>query len=169
MKDYRSKMRWLALFLMLYLALGFSSLATPRQEIFPFYSWFLFAKTPGQAEKYALILISAKGELLAHETLFEEAGSLVRRAHSITAQRVIQNLGQAIEAKDAANILMYRNKLEERYLYPLTDYQVMRVRYNPLTRVRAIRGMASKQGSHADSNGFERAMLLGTYRFYGDS
>lgn len=180
MKNYRKLACMLTFFLLAYLMLGLGSLATSRQEIFPFFSWFLFAKVPSQIEKYAIVILPVQDErdeqnvqgtqeiqknFSAEGIFFEEAGSKVRRPHSVTAQRVIQNLGEAIESKDAENAALYRRKLEERYLYPSTNYQVVRIRYNPLTRVHArdlkrIESTAEKKISY----GIDRISFLGTYQ-----
>ncbi|MGD0057776.1 MAG: hypothetical protein ABSD58_00010 [Verrucomicrobiia bacterium] len=71
MAAYRIWRVWVALFLAGYFALGFSTLALPRGEVFPCFSWFLFALVPGRESQYAVRLQEVRGQKLAEPVLFQ--------------------------------------------------------------------------------------------------
>lgn len=134
MKTYWKWQKLLTLFLILYFVGGLLSLLTPKQEIFPLYSWFLFAKVPSKEEKYALLIVSSQSKNLVKPIFFEEAGNTVKYSSSISAQRVIQMLGEGFEKRREEQVQTSKKILEERFLHPDTTYQLMKIKYDPLER-----------------------------------
>lgn len=134
MKSFNRFKLALVLGLIGYACIGLASLATPKSEIFPFYSWFLFASVPGQEKKYGLLIISVNGRSLPTPQLFEEAGDWVQISHSVNAQKVIQMMGLALRKNDLKLFEESRAILESRFLRSSTEYRLVKLRYAPLER-----------------------------------
>jgi hypothetical protein len=79
-----------------YFAHGLLTLLLPRREIFPMYSWFLFALIPGRESRYALRLQEVGGQKLAEPVLYQDAESLVADPHTVTVREVVQQFGLVV-------------------------------------------------------------------------
>jgi hypothetical protein len=139
MAAYRIWRTWVALFLAGYFVLGLATLALPRGEVFPCYSWFLFALVPGQESQYAVRLEEVRGQKLAEPVLFQDADNIVDEPHSVTARELVQRLGAAVENGQTDEQLRLRRVLEKNYLPTPCRYELVVMTYEPLTRWRTGR------------------------------
>ena len=136
MAAYRIWRRWVTLFLAGYFMLGVATLALPRGEVFPLYSWFLFALVPGHESPYALRLQEVRGQKLDKPVLFQEAGDLVAEPHSVIARDLVQRLGAAVEKGRTDEQSRLRRVMEQNYLPTPCRYELVVMTYEPLTRWR---------------------------------
>ena len=108
------------MFLAIYFVAGIGTLLLPAREIFPFYSWFLFALVPqNSTTHYDLILHEVNGRHLDPPVRYQEADGLVPSPHSVTVYRLTQRLGATQDAHA-------RELLEKDWLPPGTRYEIVR-------------------------------------------
>ena len=136
MRAYRITQRWVTLFLTGYFVGGLLMLLHPREEVFPVYSWFLFALVPQQRTLYAVVLHEAEGQPLRQPRTYQEAAGIVRDPHNVVVHQLIQQLGAAVEKRDAAQVTEFRRLLETNYLPARSRYEVAKISYEPLRRWR---------------------------------
>ncbi len=139
MAAYRIWRAWVALFLAGYFALGLSTLALPHQEVFPCYSWFLFALVPGRESQYAVRLQEVPGQKLAEPVLFQDADNLVDEPHSVMVRNLVQQFGTAVEKGRMDEQVRLRRVMEKDYLPTPCRYEVVVLTYEPLIRWRTGR------------------------------
>jgi hypothetical protein len=119
-REYRRARRGIALFLAIYFVAGLGTLLLPAREIFPFYSWFLFALVPQTSTAhYELILHEVNGTPLEPPRRYQEAKGLVRSPHSVTVYKLTQEIG-------ATNDAHARQLLEQDWLPPKTRYEIIK-------------------------------------------
>lgn len=133
MREYRRTRKGITLFLALYFAGGMLALLRPDQEIFPVYSWFLFALVPDGRTQYGLLLEEVDGQPLDPPRLYQEAVGLVYSPHSITAHKLTQRLGAALERNDSA-ASRQRELLEKNWLPQQVRYSVVKLNADPILR-----------------------------------
>jgi len=139
MAAYRIWRAWVALFLAGYFALGLATLALPRQEVFPCYSWFLFALVPGRESPYAVRLLEVRGQKLAEPVLFQDAEDFVAEPHNVMAHEIVQQLGMAVEKGTMDEQVRLRRVMEKDFLPVPCRYELVVLTYEPLTRWRTGR------------------------------
>ena len=139
MSAYRILRGWVALFLSGYFALGLLTLLLPRREVFPVYSWCLFALVPGQESRYVLRLQEVQGKKFAEPVLYQEADSLVADPHSVTVRDLVQRFGLAVEKGQVREQLRIRRMMEKDHLPPACRYELVVITYDPLIRWRTGR------------------------------
>jgi hypothetical protein len=123
-----------------YFALGLLTLLLPRREVFPLYSWFLFALVPGRESDYALRLREVNGQKLPEPVLYQDAKGLVADPHNVTVREIVQQFGRAVEKGRVQERLRIRRVMEKDYLPPLCRYELVIITYDPLARWRTGRG-----------------------------
>jgi len=141
MSSYKALRSFVGWFLLLYFLGGVAASRVPRRilphgEVFPVFSWFLFAKVPQHAERFGLRIHQSEGIDLDPPLFFEEAIGIVHHPHDVTAQRIIQRLGKAEQRGKQAAVQRMRALLEEIYLPPGTRYELVNVISDPLHRWR---------------------------------
>jgi hypothetical protein len=134
MRSYRKLKRFLAGFLLFVFVGGLLTLLVPRQEIYPIYSWFLFALTPNAKTRYALQILEYQNQLLDPPLFYEEAGYLVPKPRSITLVKIAQFWGRAVEQGDETAENKNRALFESNFLPGASRYALMRVHYDPIAR-----------------------------------
>ena len=139
MAAYRILRGWVTFFLAGYFALGLLTLLLPRREIFPLYSWFLFALVPGQESQYAVRLQEVSGRKLAEPVLYQDADNLVADPHSVTVRELVQQFGLAVEKGRVREQLRIRRMMEKDHLPSSCRYELVIVTYDPLIRWRTGR------------------------------
>jgi hypothetical protein len=118
----------------LYAIAGLGLGVAGRQEVYPVFSWSLFSRIPNNQSWFAVRLLTQRGEGLADAPFFEEAAGLVRNPQSIAAQHVIRRLGNAVVRGDSVEEADARRLLEEVYLVPDLEYELVRIEFDPLRR-----------------------------------
>lgn len=121
---------WLATgVLVLQFTLGLLGTLTPRGEIFPFASWFLFSLVPDRVVSYDLLLHGTARRPLDPPRAFNQAGGWVKSPHSVTVYQLTQQLGRAFEAGRAAETTRVRREIEAQFSAPGMRYDLVRVSY----------------------------------------
>jgi hypothetical protein len=139
MSAYRIWRTWVAIFLVGYFGLGIPTIVLPQQEVFPCYSWFLFALVPGQESDYAIRLQEVRGQKLAEPLLFQNADGFVGNPHSVTMRELVRQFGTAVEKGRTNEQLRLREVIEKGYLPIPCRYELVVMTYEPLTRWRTGR------------------------------
>ena len=144
MKHYRRLQALAVAALLAELVVGLGGTLTPRKEIFPFASWFLFSTVPYETTDFDLILRTLGDQPLEPARAFSQGSGLVSQPHSIVAYQVIQQLGDAEKAHDAARIQALRRQIEGQFLVPAIHYDLVRVTYAPLERWQTGRALRTE-------------------------
>ncbi len=113
--------------------LGIIGLITsPHKEIYPFFSWFLFALTPSYKTSYQIHIHATRDIALPTPLPYTQAQGYVPTPQAITVRELTQRLGKAIEKGDLHTQGIVRGLLERHHLYPGTTYSIHRAEYDPL-------------------------------------
>ena len=133
MREYTRIRKIISLFLAAYFAGGLLTLLLPEREIFPVYSWFLFALVPQNETQYAIVLHHVGNQELTPERLFQEADGIIAQPHSVAAFQLMQKFGAAFERKspDATRL---RQQLEGTFLQRATRYELVKINSDPVAR-----------------------------------
>ena len=127
---------------------GMGGYLTPRKEIFPFASWFLFLLVPSDTNDYDLILRANDGNPITPPRPYSQLPWLVSTPQSIVTYHLIQQLGDAVSRGDAPRIPLLRRQIEAQFTQPRVEYDLVRDIYRPVERyatgrVRARRTLRS--------------------------
>ncbi|GAB4245906.1 MAG: hypothetical protein OHK005_11530 [Candidatus Methylacidiphilales bacterium] len=109
-------------------------LRPPSYEFFPFYSWSMFALVPGKREIFYVLVETPHGKVD-----FKQGGAGIRNQHSVVAYNLIQKLGRAAAAGDAAEVAAWRGQFEKSHLEAGTRYRVVMWREDAMARWRVER------------------------------
>lgn len=124
----------LAGFLVLTFVLGLLSIPTPKHEIFPFFSWFLFSEVPNTQDIYYLVAHKADGTRLETHRKSDQNPGLFRRNEAIKAGRVIRKAAISHEKGDTKSFGNAVALLEDRYLRrSIVRYEIWKRHEDPLT------------------------------------
>ncbi len=134
MSRYRRLQIFVVAALAFVVVVGLGGALTPRREIFPFASWFLFSLVPGHRSEYDVILRATGDKPLAPGRPYNRADGLVSHPHSIVAHELIQELGAAEQNHDAAASRALRRQIEADFEPSVTRYDLVRVTYAPIER-----------------------------------
>lgn len=129
LRQYRRLCGCAAILLALQFTVGLAGALTPRGEIFPFASWFLFSLRPDRVVSYDLLLRGSEQRPLDPPQPFSQSGGLVKAPHSVTVYQLVQQLGRAIESRRPAPIGRLRREIEAQFSVPGMRYDVVRVSY----------------------------------------
>ncbi len=101
------------------------------KEVYPVFSWFLFAKIPTPQSKYVLRLHSYGTEVYNPPLAFEET-SFLFRAIGQTPTRYLQEVSSfGREIEQGRNGEPYRTNLEKIFMKP-ARYEIVRIHYDSL-------------------------------------
>lgn len=109
-------------------------LRPPTYEVFPFYSWSMFALVPNESDQFH-VFVTKDGETRE----YTRAKKWVADANSITAYTVIQQYGKALRSGNVQEIAKWRRQFEENHLPPGLGYEVRHSRGDPMVRWRRER------------------------------
>lgn len=120
----------------MYFLVGMSAriFVLPKEEIFPIFSWSLFSYVPSVVYNYDVQILRYKNLEMKPPILYHEAEKIVPKAQEISAYIVIQAWGKALAKKDYEQAKKQQAIFERIYLLPKTKYQVVLIKYNPITR-----------------------------------
>ena len=133
MREYRRIRKFITCFLAAYFAGGLLTLLHPRMEVFPVYSWFLFAMVPQSGPQYGLLLREVNGRSVEPPRLYQESGDWIPAPHSVTVFKLTQQLGAATE-RSLSDTNRYRTLLEKNWLPPQTRYELVKLNADPVAR-----------------------------------
>ncbi|MDI3289316.1 hypothetical protein [Polyangium sp. 15x6] len=129
MKALQRTRFFLALLLSGYFLIGIATRATG--EIFPVWSWFLFAAVPQRQTHYSALLLEVEGANLSEPMLYQDGKDIIPSPNSPTAAVLLDRLGKALESKDAEATTL-RQTLETNYLPRVKRYAIVKLSYRPL-------------------------------------
>ncbi|MEI6861575.1 MAG: hypothetical protein WCL04_04920 [Verrucomicrobiota bacterium] len=133
---YRRRQGWLAAILAVQLIGGLAVLATPGQEEFPLYSWFLFALTPEPVRtRTELRLLEWEGQPPGEPRSLATYHEFVAPSQAPTVVRLARDLGQACAEKDEAAVQRLRRTLEENFIRQPARYELVELSYSPIARL----------------------------------
>ena len=132
--SYRRLRLFAVALLVVEFVVGMGGWLTPRHEVFPFASWFLFTLVPNHTTEYDLEFRAANGRPLDPPVRFSRAASLVFQPHSITAFNVIQGLGAALEHGTPRETHTLRAQIDAFCGSSHLTYEVVKVTYDPVAR-----------------------------------
>ena len=133
MREYLRIRKAMSLFLAAYFIGGLLTLRLQEMEVFPVYSWFLFALAPSGGPQYGLLLHEVNGRVLDAPRLYQEADETIPTAHSVTVFKLTQEFGNAYEQKKASQ-KQYQESLEKNWLPPQTRYELVKFNGDPIAR-----------------------------------
>jgi hypothetical protein len=152
LRAYRRRQGWLAAVLAAQLVGGLAALAAPEREVFPLFSWFLFALTP-QPEGRAVELRLAElgGRRFDPPVPLETERTLVAPTQAPAVVRLAKAMDAALAAGDAAALRRARQTLEENFLRGRGPgrYALVEVRRDPVARLRATAQQGGRGGPDA--------------------
>ncbi len=129
------RLQWFAaLFLAVQVLAGYAGWFTPRHEIFPFTSWFLFSLVPNRVKDYDLLLHGTPNQPQEPPQSFNRSGALVYAPHSIVTYQLIQQLGDAVRQEDAPRVEFLRRQIEEQFAVGPMGYDLLELTYKPVAR-----------------------------------
>ncbi|MEQ9620041.1 MAG: hypothetical protein RIG61_12820 [Deltaproteobacteria bacterium] len=120
------------------LEFGYKYSSTYSKEIFPIYSWSLFAKTPSEVNDYSIRVISLRGQKLEEPFFLEESGGRLPQTGAGNAYRIVQVLGKAVvkgDKKKAADMILLLNTLYPGLMGDM-NFEIVARKYNPLERLK---------------------------------
>jgi hypothetical protein len=107
----------------------------PHRELYPFYSWSLFALVPNMEHRYTARIYEANGEIMEPPTLFEEARRNVRQPHSAAVLQLFTRLARAHEAGQEAEVERLLRLVDDHIPRP-ARFELVRLTYQPVERWR---------------------------------
>ena len=127
---------------------GMVGYLTPRKEIFPLASWFLFLLVPHHTNDYDLILRGGDGHPIDPPRPYSQLPGLVATPHSIVTYQLVQQFGEAVARRDDARSRSLRRQIESQFAVPRVQYDLVLNTYQPVERwetgrVRARRTLRS--------------------------
>lgn len=137
MRAYRRSYLFAVLFLAVELVAGLGGLLTPRGEVFPFASWFLFVLVPNRTVEYDLEFRAVDDRPLAKPVRFSLSGQGVGRVfapHSVTSFQTIQALGRALDQGDQASARDLRRQIDAFCGPGRLQYDLVKITYDPVAR-----------------------------------
>lgn len=133
MREYRRTRKFISWFLTAYFTGGLLTLLLPKAEVFPVYSWFLFALVPQSGSQYGLLLHEVNGRPIEPPHLYQEAEDGIPSPHSVTVFKLTQQLGTAVE-RNSPEKKRCRELLEKNWLPPQTQYELVKLNADPIAR-----------------------------------
>jgi len=135
MRSYCRLKTGFAAFFLLYLILAPLGYLTQNKEIFPFFSWVLFAKVPNPGHHYDVVISKHNQQPIQPPLPYNRADAYATSARTITSYQFIQKMGRAHdqgrpEEFAQLNQLFQRDFLKKGAL----TYQLTRIFYDPVER-----------------------------------
>lgn len=117
-------------FLVMFLAGEAALLRPPTYEVFPFYSWSMFALVPNETEQF-YVFVTKDGETREFTRAKKWVGD---SANSIVAFSVIQQYGKALLSGNKKEIANWRRQFEESHIPGDLFYEVRYSKGDPMDR-----------------------------------
>jgi len=134
MKKYRFWKRAVAVLLAGYFVGGFASFPLPNRELFPVFSWLLFAETPGTRTAYGLRFTAAGGVIFPEPVPHTQAYHLMLFGAGVSGHQQIQLLGRALEENNADAVATSLEQLEGMFTEAPLTFQLVRETFDPIEK-----------------------------------
>lgn len=107
-----------------------------RSEIFPFFSWSLFATVPAETNDYSIRIVEYDGRKLENPVFFENYHELFPSGKIVVALLNVRTLGQYLTEGNDKKSREYLNLLKSLYPGVLENckFEIVKRAYNPLER-----------------------------------
>ncbi len=103
-------------------------------EIFPVFSWFLFAEVPQKKHiRYTIRIYRADNRDLATPLLFANASEYLN-PKSVSANKLIDEIGRSVGGADETEVQHLREILEENQINRIQRYELLKLTYDPVER-----------------------------------
>jgi protoporphyrinogen oxidase len=105
------------------------------KELYPFFSWFLFAYIPNPSADYTIELISFDKETYPNPLPFKEMRFIFKEIKSGSSEytHIIRLLGSAVIRHDEEAVKMFRQKLEKIFLDSPATYEIFTTYTDPVS------------------------------------
>jgi hypothetical protein len=136
MRRYRRLQGAVAGILLVMFVAGEAALLRPSTyEVFPFYSWSMFALVPNKTEQF-YVFVTKDGVTREYTRAKKWLGE---SANSVIAYTVIQQYGKALRSGNKKEIANWRRQFEENHIPDDLDYEVRYSKEDPMVRWRQER------------------------------
>lgn len=136
MKSKASK-SYLLFFIIFYFSVSLFLGVVVDKKIYPFFSWILFEKTPQVVQEgYALRIISIEKNILDEPSYFYGNRNFFMKdtLSSTEYHRVINQLGESLEEGLNDKILLYREVLEDNFVFKPISYEIVLIKFDLIER-----------------------------------
>lgn len=131
MRRYRRLQAAVAgILLMMFVAGEAALLRPPTYEMFPFYSWSMFALVPNKTEQF-YVFVTKDGVTREYTRAKKWVGE---SANSVIAYTVIQQYGKALRSGNKKEIANWRRQFEENHIPDDLIYEVRYGKGDPMVR-----------------------------------
>jgi len=137
MNRYRRIWFYILAGLFLYLVGGLLTFDLEKKksnEVFPVFSWFLFADVPQKNHvRYTLRVLRADDRDLVPALFFSEAGAFAN-PKSVSANKLIDEIGRSLAHQEEGEVQRLRRTLEENQIHRIQRYELIKLTYDPVER-----------------------------------
>ncbi len=116
--------------LVMFVAGEVALLRPPTYEVFPFYSWSMFALVPNKTEQF-YVFVTKDGVTREYTRAKKWLGE---SANSVIAYTVIQHYGKALRSGNQKEIATWRRQFEENHITDELAYEVRYSKGDPMVR-----------------------------------
>lgn len=158
MNNYKNIRIILTLIILFYLTSAVAlKFYKPTNEIFPLFTWELYAKVPNRINDYTIRIISINDEKLTPPIYYQDSKKYFSKAHSVSAYFAFKKLGEAVRSGKKINIDFERRYIEQIYLsgYKSLEYEIIVRKYNPIAKIKYNKFKAHKLGAVYKSGVYE--------------
>jgi len=137
MRYYKFLTRFILIFIFLHLSISFCLrlFIKGKNEIFPIFTWSLFAKIPNKLVDYELKIISYDGEIFTSAEYLYQSDHFSRGVKSITNFKLIQKYGKAVKNKNQKNIKKYQQLINNIVFHDKeVKYVLVKRTFDPIKR-----------------------------------
>ncbi len=138
MREYRRIRKGMSWFLAAYFAGGLLTLLRTgrdmnEREVYPVFSWFLFALVRQPEAQYGLLLHEVNGRSVEPPCLYQDAEGRISQPHNVIVFQLTQKFGAAVERHEPEQ-QKYRELLEKNWLPSRKRYELVKVNADPVAR-----------------------------------
>ena len=125
---------FLVSFLVLYCTGGFlSHQRKPEQEVYPFFSWFLFPSVPYIQTEFVILIHEFNGKTIEPPRFSTEIKGVLS-FHGAGYYKITQELGRGILNENEDKIENLREQFEKLFLSHPVLYEVVQITFDPIER-----------------------------------
>ena len=103
-------------------------------EVFPFFGWSLFSRTPNEGRRYTILIEEHNGQKIDPPVVFLQAPDSIVTGNRYIGRKVIGRLGRATKRDHKKQVKRYRKVLESNYLQGQVRYELIFERYDPIEK-----------------------------------
>ena len=137
--SYKLLRKIIMAFLIFYFSVGLFAryLSDGVEDVYPFFSWFLFSKVPARIQiDFAIRIHEFAEKRFEPPIFFEKAKGIYDKTSYSTTDyyHLVQLLGMSLQSNRMNEVKRLRRELEKNFLsYPVV-YEVVELKFNPIER-----------------------------------